>query len=200
MNKQEFLCALEKELCSFSEEDIKGYKEYYSEMIDDRMEEGLSEEEAVADMGSPEEIASRIISESSFPKLLKSKFKPKHKLKAWEIVLIALGSPIWFSLLVAAFAVVISLVASAFAVIISLYAAAIAVGASTLGGIAGFITNNLLGNHHLGFALLGCGILCAGMSILMFIGMNRLTKLLLSLGKRLITVLKTRLVRKEETI
>lgn len=200
MNKHEFLYSLREKLSGFSEADINDYIEYYSEMIDDRMEEGLSEEKAVAEMGSPEEIASRIISESSFPKLLKSKFKPKHKLKTWEIVLIALGAPIWFSLLVAAFAVLISLVASAFAVIVSLYAATVAVGASVLGGIAGCIANIILGNPHLGFALLGCGICCAGISILMFIGTNRLTKLLFSLCKKLTMQIKSRLARKEETI
>lgn len=200
MNKQEFLSVLEKNLNCFSDEDIKGYKEYYSEMIDDRMEEGLIEEEAVADVGNPEEIASRIISESSIPKLIKAKFTPKRKLRMWEIVLIALGSPIWLSLLVSLFAIIISLFASIFAVVVSLYAATLSVGVSALGGIAGFITNIIMGNPHLGFALLGCGIMCAGLSILIFFGMNRLTKLLFTGSKKLIKAFKSRFMRKGDVI
>ena len=45
MNKQEFLSALSDKLSVLSEEDKEKSIDYYSEMIDDRMEEGLSEEE-----------------------------------------------------------------------------------------------------------------------------------------------------------
>ena len=44
------------------------------------------------------------------------------KLEKWEIVLLALGSPVWFSLLVSAVAVILSLYASLWSVIISLWA------------------------------------------------------------------------------
>lgn len=200
MNKQDFLSALAQNLGNLPEDDINGYKEYYSEMIDDRIEEGLTEEEAVADIGTPEEVASKILEEYSIPKLLKTKLKPKHKLRAWEIVLIAVGSPIWLSLLIAAFAVLVAFAASVIAVIISLYASAVSVGASTFAGIAGCVTNIIAGNLPLGLALLGCGICCAGLSILMFMGTNRLTKLLFILTKKLVKVFKTCLIRKEGNV
>lgn len=47
MNKQEFLVKLRKGLSGLPKEDIEERLTFYSEMIDDRMEEGLSEEEAV---------------------------------------------------------------------------------------------------------------------------------------------------------
>ena len=50
MNKQEFLSRLRKQLKGL--EDKEERITFYSEMIDDRMEEGLSEEEAVAAVGS----------------------------------------------------------------------------------------------------------------------------------------------------
>ena len=46
MNKQEFLYELKGKLWALSEEEKKSSLEYYTEMIDDRMEDGLSEEEA----------------------------------------------------------------------------------------------------------------------------------------------------------
>ena len=48
MNKQEFLDELRKGLCGLPSEDIEERINFYSEMIDDRMEEGLTEEESVA--------------------------------------------------------------------------------------------------------------------------------------------------------
>ena len=62
MNKPEFLEALEKRLSGLPLEDIEKSKEYYSEMIDDRVEEGLSEEEAVEALGDIESIVSEIFS------------------------------------------------------------------------------------------------------------------------------------------
>ena len=61
MSKADFLAALAAELRDLSREDIARSLEYYSEMIDERMEEGLSAEEAVAALGSPEEIGREIL-------------------------------------------------------------------------------------------------------------------------------------------
>ena len=48
MTKQAFLAALGERLVGLPQKDIEERLTFYSEMIDDRMEEGLSEEEAVA--------------------------------------------------------------------------------------------------------------------------------------------------------
>ena len=56
MNKQEFLAELQKGLSGLPQEDRDERLAFYGEMLDDRMEEGLSEEEAVAAVGSVEEI------------------------------------------------------------------------------------------------------------------------------------------------
>ena len=56
MNKQEFLDRLRKGLSGLPQAEREERLLFYSEMIDDRMEEGLTEEEAVAALGSLEEI------------------------------------------------------------------------------------------------------------------------------------------------
>ena len=48
MNKEKFLDALRRRLSGLPQEDIDERIAFYEEMIDDRMEEGLSEEEATA--------------------------------------------------------------------------------------------------------------------------------------------------------
>ncbi len=108
MKKQEFLERLKVRLSVFSRGDVRERVNFYSEMIDDRMEEGLSEEEAVEAVGSLEEIASQISAENRLSNPKKSTQRCGG-LKTWEIIILILGFPIWGSLLIAFFAVVWSL-------------------------------------------------------------------------------------------
>ena len=57
MNKQAFLNELRNLTGALNEGERSKLLEYYEEMIDDRVEEGIAEEEAVAAMGSPADIA-----------------------------------------------------------------------------------------------------------------------------------------------
>ena len=158
MDKNTFLTQLQKRLKGLPEEDLQRTMEYYREMIEDRMEEGLTEEEAVADMGSIEEIAEPLLPKSS-----------KRKIKAWEITLLILGFPVWFPLLVAAGAVINSVIASIYAVDISL-------AASCLGGVLCAIVYLIQCNWAGAAFLLGAGLVCGGLAILSFWGSNLLMK------------------------
>ena len=84
---------------------------FYSEMIDDRIEDGLSEEEAVAAVGPVEDIVGQVITETPLSTLVRERVRPKRRMKTWELVLLILGSPIWLSLMIAGFAIVISIYA-----------------------------------------------------------------------------------------
>lgn len=64
MNKKEFLEAIEEKITQLSETERKKALLYYSEMIDDRIEEGKTEEEAVFDMGSVDFIVKEILENS----------------------------------------------------------------------------------------------------------------------------------------
>ena len=77
-------------------------------MIDDRIEEGLSEEAAVAAVGSAESIKAQLLESNAKADEEMSK---KIKLTSGEITLLILGSPIWVSLIVVAAAVAITLYA-----------------------------------------------------------------------------------------
>ena len=76
MSKQEFLSRLLQALSGLPEDDVAERIAFYSESIDDRIEEGMSEEEAVACVGSVEEIRAQVLSEILLPKLVKEKVKP----------------------------------------------------------------------------------------------------------------------------
>ena len=56
MSKQEFLDELRKGLSSLPQSDLEERLIFYSEMIDDRVEEGLTEEEAISEIGTVNEV------------------------------------------------------------------------------------------------------------------------------------------------
>jgi len=60
MTKLNFLIALNEKLSGLPREEAEERLRFYSEMIEDRMEEGLTEEEAVAAVGYIVEIAAHI--------------------------------------------------------------------------------------------------------------------------------------------
>ena len=68
MSKTDFLIKLREMLLGLPQEEISDRLMFYGEMIDDRIEEGLAEEEAVAEVGSVDEIAAQILEETSVSK------------------------------------------------------------------------------------------------------------------------------------
>lgn len=198
MTKQEFLASLRKGLSGLPQSDLEERLSFYGEMIDDRMEEGLSEQEAVSAVGSVEEIISQIIGDTPLAKLAKERVKKKGHLKGWEIVLLILGSPIWLSLGIAAVAVILSLYISLWAVIISLWAVFTSLIGCTLGGMVAGIVLFCSGNRLPGTALFAASIVCAGLSVFMYYGCKAATKGILVLTKRIPIWIKNCFIKKEE--
>ena len=197
MNKAEFLLALHKRLSALPGEEAEERLAFYSEMIDDRMEEGLSEAAAVAAVGSVDEIAAQIIAEIPITKIAKEKIKPKRRLKTGEILLLVLGSPVWFSLALAVAAVILSLYVALWSVVISLWAVFASLIGCGIGGIAGGIVLLCFGSVPTGIALIGAGVVCAGLSIFLFYGCKAATKGTLLLTKKLAAWSKRGFIRKE---
>lgn len=196
MNKESFLSALRSRLAGLPQEDVEERLNFYAEMIEDRMEEGLSEEEAVAEVGSVDEIAAQILGDIPLSKIVKNKM-PKRRLQAWEIVLLVLGFPVWFPLLIAGVAVVFSLYIIIWAVIVSLWAAFVAVLVSAFALIIVGVWSAISVSAPAGIAVVGVGIFCAGFSIFLFFGCVAATKGMAILTKKIGLGLKKCLIRKE---
>ena len=197
MKKLEFLLQLQDRLSCLPQDDLEERVAFYGEMIDDRMEEGLSEEEAVAQIGNVDELVSQILADTPLSKLVKEKIKPKKGLKAWEIVLLAVGSPLWISLLIAAFAVAISLYAVLWVLVICLWAVFASVAACVFGALAGSAVFAANGNTLTGVAMMGAAVFCAGLSIFLFSGCQAATKGTALLTKKIILGIKRCFVKKE---
>ena len=197
MSKQEFLAQLRKGLSGLPQVDIEERLSFYSEMIEDQMEEGLSEEEAVSAVGTVDEIVTQVVAETPLVKIAKERIKSKRRLSAGEIVLLALGSPIWLSLAIAAFAVILSLYISLWAVIISLWSVFVSLAACSIGGVLTCVVFAVGGNGASGVAMLAVGIVCAGLAIFMFYGCKAATKGTLILTKKMAIWTKICFIKKE---
>jgi len=200
MSKQEFLQRLRRELSALPQDDVEERLTFYSEMIDDRMEEGITEEEAVAGIGSVEEVASQILADIPRAKLVKERSKPKRRLGVWEVILLILGSPIWLSLLLAAAAVIFSAYVALWSLIAALWAAEVALWASTLGGVACGIGLACGSNSLAGIAVIGAGIALAGLSIFLFFAFQAATAGIWKLTKKIARLIKNSFVKKEGTV
>ena len=198
MNKQEFLAQLRMGLSGLPQADMEERVAFYDEMIDDRTEEGLSEQDAIEQIGGVEQVISQIIADIPITRLVKKRMVPKKKLKAWVIVLLALGSPIWFSLGVAALAVIFSLYVSVWSVIVSVWAAFASLAGCAVGGVIGGVGFALFGSVATGIAVIGSALACAGLSIFAFYGCKEATKSILLLTKRVVLWMKLCLLKKEE--
>ena len=198
MGKEAFLEQLRKCLRGLPQKDLEEQLAFYSEMIDDRIEEGLTEEEAVSAVGSVEAIAAQTVAEIPLTKLATERIRPKRRLKAWEIVLLVLGSPVWLSVLIAALAVILSVYISLWAVIIALWAVFASVAACAFGGIAAGIVFICCGKIPAGIAMIGGAFVCGGLAIFLFYGCCLETKGTVLLAKMFLLWIKRRFIRKED--
>ncbi len=197
MNKTEFLAALERALRGLPQKDVEERLAFYGELIDDRMEEGLSEEEAVAERGSVDEIAKQTLADIPLSRLVKERVKPNRALRAWEIVLVVGGFPLWFPLLLAAAVVVLALYIVLWALVIVLWAVEISLWACALGGIVAAVFYFVKGTALQGIVMLGAALVCAGLSIFLFFGCVAASKGVVILAKKIARGLKSLFVRKE---
>ncbi len=198
MTKHEFLTALEAHLAGFPREELAERLSFYSEMIDDHVEEGRPEEDAVSELGTPEAIAEQILKETPLITLAKKRMKPSRSLKAWEIVLLVLGSPLWLSLLIAAFAVALSLYAVLWSGIISLWAVFAAAVGSAVGCTAGGILFSFTASLPVGLACVGAGIFASGLAIFLFFGCQAATRGILLFTRQLGIWTKRLFLKKEK--
>lgn len=197
MNKQEFLTALQSRLSGLPQDDADERVSFYAEMIDDRMEEGICEEDAVAMIGSVDEIVSQTLAEIPITKLMKEKIAPKQKRSAWKTALIVIGSPVWLPLLVAFGVILLALYIVLWALILCLWAVDLCLWVGAFAGVAATVLY-LLHNSPIGAVmLLGTGLVSAGLALFAFYGSLAASKGAVTLTKKAAIALKSKLIRKE---
>ena len=203
MNKEEFLNELRLRLSGLPQEETRDRISFYSEMIDDRMEDGVPEAEAVAEIGTPEEIGQQILSDIPLSRLVREKVASGREpssgrsRKTWKTILLIAGSVVWIPLLVAFLSVLLSLYIALWAVVISLWAVFLALAAAAVGCVPGTVWLLVTGHSLSALGTIGTAVLCAGLAILMFFACLAATRGVLKLTKKLLLKIKSAFIRKE---
>ncbi len=196
MNKEDFLNELRKKLSGLPQDDLEERLSFYSEMIDDRVEDGKSQEEAVADIGTVDSVVEQIMADTPLALLVKERVRPKRDLKAWEVLLLILGSPVWVPLIMAFVIIVLSVYVVIWSVVICFYALDLSLLAGFIGCIVGIFM--YIGAKNAAGVLfsIGAAFICAGLAILMFFACVWITKAVVRLTGKMLLGMKTRIVGK----
>ena len=198
MSKTEFLAQLRESLSGLPREDVEERLSFYSEMLDDRMEEGFSEEDAVEAAGPVKKIAEQVTAEIPLSRLAKVRLRSRRRLRGWEIALIALGSPLWLSLGIAAAAAAFSLYAALWAVIAALWAVFASLLAVVAAGVPLCVLFSRQGNIAAGIAMLAAGSFSAGLAIFCFFGCRAATRAAVWIARKLTVGIKRCFIRRED--
>ena len=207
MTKKEYLSRLEEALFGLSREEISERLNFYSEMIDDRMEEGLSEEEAVAQIGpvvavgvpAVEDLPGQAEEDPSAdtpPEAVKPAAE-RPKRNARDIVLLILGFPLWFPLLIAAAAFILSLLILLWAVVIVFWAVFAALPICAAAGLGLGIRYIVRGDGTQGLAVIGAALTAAGLAVYLYFGCKALTRASAGLTLKILSGVKKFFRRKE---
>lgn len=203
MNKKSFLEMLKNRISHLPHSDVEKAITFYSESIDDRIEDGMSEIEAIESLGDIQEIADNIEQSISIPILVKEKIKESHNKssnKALWITLIVLGSPIWGSIAFAVISVIFSIYLAIGSVIFSIYAVIASTifsgGCGLVAGVIEGVTSSLVS----GVMMIGIALSILGLGLIAINPMNYITMKLIKLNKNLILKIKSMIFRKKKVI
>ena len=177
MKKTEFLSQLRQKLSLMPPRDIEKILEYYSEMIDDYIENGYSQDAAVAQMGSVNDVAAQILANAQNT-VCGASYVQKQKKSALQITLLILGFPVWFPLLVTVFCLLLTaaILIATLAMVLP-WSLVISFGASAVALL--MATATILMGEGIGAAVLVLGVafVLAALCIFSLWAALRLTKL-----------------------
>lgn len=165
MDKQAFLEQLKLELIKYGEKEYESFLSNYDELIEDYLEDGLSYQEIFSKIGSPEEIAKKLVSvehgseQFAFSKQSKST-------KTLIMSLLILGSPLWACLLSSAMILLLS-------VYIIIWCIPFMLGTFSFAGLFGGLVSLILSPFclqdglHIFIMQLGIGMIGSGLGVLL---------------------------------
>ena len=185
MTKQEFLKELKAALSPIGNTERQQSLDYYSEMIDDRIEEGLSEEDAVLALGPITEIYRNILFNQTNTKT-NDKIQQSAAKKATKSILIFFGLLVFgLPILASLFAVAVSVLAAIWSVVISLWAATIALSVTGLVGTVLFFPTVFSGMTLKAIFILGVSIFSIGLVYPFFYISRAATKFAIIASKKI---------------
>lgn len=201
MTRELFLEQLQIALTDAKIEHVDSLVEYYNEMICDRIEDGMEEQDAIAALGSIDEIIKEMILEKPIGTLVKDTVTKSHhtakesgKNTLW-MVFIILGSPLWIPLLLTLLIILGVIYMIPWIMIMTFFIILASFGISALAGIISFV--NCLISMDIGTALvsLGVALILGSLSVFLVKPVLWLTKQTLQLGASVIRSIKKRIIQ-----
>ena len=196
MNKKEFLDKLSRRLNGLPKDDIDDRVSFYEEMINDRIDEGKTEDEAINEIGNIDDIVNQIVSETPLTKIIKEKTKPRKKKSGLQLLFLILGFPLWFPLFIVGLILIFVLYLLVWILVIVTYSIELSLVFGGIGSIIGFVIYSLSGNNEI--AYLGLGLGCIGIAIFFIFPCLGSTKITLKLTKKIMHKIKMSFLRKGE--
>ena len=168
MTRDEFLDRLGELLACLPAEQVEETKQFYAEAIADRMEDGMSEEEAVAAMGTPGEVAEAALDD--LPAVPRAIARTRRRSTALLWVLTIVGSPVWVPLLLAFAAVAVTIYVCIWVLALCVWIIAACFGAVGVTNLALMTVGVKVGLIPYALVTLGCGIALLGVALLVGAG------------------------------
>lgn len=154
MTRDEFLGRLGELLACLPAEQVEETKAFYAEAIADRMEDGMSEEEAVAAMGTPGEVAEATLDD--LPAVPRAIARTRRRSTALLWVLTIVGSPVWVPLLAAFAAVAVTVYICIWVLALCVWIVAAALGGVGVVELLLAVSGVTIG--HFPYALVSAGV------------------------------------------
>ncbi|MCR2038029.1 DUF1700 domain-containing protein [Adlercreutzia caecimuris] len=196
MNKQEYLAQLRAALACLPEGEIEESVAFYTEMIDDRVADGLTEEEATAQLDDPKAAARAIIADLPVVPRTVVRTKQRNRVLYWTLVI--LGSPLWLTLLFAAGMLVLAGLLTIWCLILGLWLLAAGLLAGGPLGIGVCLWALAVGQPAYGVFELGSGLLCFGLGLFCLHGAVAASKTLMQVSRQWIAKAKAPFVKVKE--
>ena len=197
MKKQEFLDELRIKLNGLPKDDLEERISFYGEMIDDRVSEGKSEEVAISEIGGVDKVVDDVVQDTPLYNLVKERMKPKKELKVWEVVLIIVGFPLWFPLLLVFIILCLLGYLLIWVGVLVSYAIEAGLAGATIWGLVGWIM--YLANGTFSMTYIGIFLLGVGAAILFVFACIGITKATIKLSKHTVRKIKSSFIKKGET-
>ena len=166
MTEKEFLKRLGGLLACLPADQIAESQEFYAEAIADRMEDGMTEEEAVAAMGAPGVVAEAILDD--LPAVPRAIAKTRRRSTALLWVLAIVGSPIWAALGLGFLAVAVTVYICIWILAVCVWIVALALVGIAIAMFIFAFDGLLVG--YLPYVVVSCGVALAALGLGLLVG------------------------------
>ena len=177
MTKTEFTQEILRRTGHLSRAEVDKWISFYSECVDDRMEEGMDEAEAVAGLGNMEDILKSMEQETpgatlpsaytAPPDAYTESPRPKKEHRILWKVLAICGAPLWLPVAAGLAVAALALYLSLWIVLLALYIVVASFGFAALVGVGNAVWAFARAVVPTGLLLLGAALVCLGLGLLL---------------------------------